>query len=235
MNFRHYDLKTYGILDLELLEDRLHTFIHIENVVRRDEEEQSKDFDRRLANGDSSEEPGDSTSTGLVHVPKGNGELYNVLALNEFDVVDKQVRRTRFFPRQYGVFGKRIPTHKASVLLSGEHQPLIAIHHYLVTDLKYLVKSARDVTQANWSGRTYSQYNYGFQKSWDELVLNMINEDFSGITATSRTYNTKGNPPHHSEISVRGPIESVIKLRDFLQAGFEGAKVLKNQQILSYS
>lgn len=237
MNFRCYDLQTYGKLDLDLLEDRLHTSIHAENILNRDYENETRRFEGQSALQIPHEE---TPLCALVRAPQGqDNRLYNVLVSNEFNVEDKSIRRIKFWPRQFGFFGERVPTYEARVLFSGQHQPLIALHHYLVTDPRYLVKSAKDVTQAHWFGKTEGSERYGFRDDYITELEKMIRERFGSIepSITKRKvhYNISGVNIYSSSVSLQGPIEDVIKLRDILRTGFHGMKIIPKKEKLSFS
>src|SRR3989344_8619731 len=130
MKFRAYKLQAYQKLDGALLEDRLHSFVHSENILDRDKGKQT-----------------------LIQEPD---YLYGVLRLNEFDVEDKQIRRIN--KTFLGLFSNGLPKYEIDVLLSGEVQSLIAIHDFLVGSRDYVVVNAHDVKQANLTTETETRY-----------------------------------------------------------------------------
>ena len=96
MRLRSYDLRTFRKSDAVLLEDRLHQYVHSENILKRDGESEAVEV------GVESESES-SEKVNLTNTRK-NGLLYDLLSLNEFDIEDKQVKRVRIFYKQYWFF-----------------------------------------------------------------------------------------------------------------------------------
>ena len=226
MRLRTYKLQTYGKLDAILLEDKLHNYVHAENILEDDEK--GIVVSRQLSPGDA---PAASDSRSLVPKTSSNG-LYGILRLNEFDIEDKRIRRKRLFVKRFCFFGERFPTHEVQLLLSGEEPPLIAIHDFLVQDQHYLVLSAKDVEYANWFAKTDGAMN-SFVRDYTEELEKYIEKNFGNTLQRQFTFIEQGSGYYSSEISVRGRIENVLKLRKQLRTGFKGLKIEEDE--ISYS
>ena len=223
MRLREYKLQAYREADATLLEDRLHSYIHAENILNGDAESSST-LDREKS----------SSSKGLVK-KMGAENLYGVLKLNEFDVEEKKVRRIRSFSRNFPwIFRKeRFPTHDITLLLSGEETPLIAIHDFLINNRDYLVLSAKTFDNANWNGNT-ELVNKDLENDYCHGIETYITENFGkGIQITFSYRQIKNTKDITIGISLNGPIKPIHAIREKLKIGFMATKITEDE--ISYS
>lgn len=228
MRLRSYDLRTFRRLDAVLLEDRLHQYVHSENILKRDGESEAVEV------GVESESES-SEKVNLTNTRK-NGLLYDLLSLNEFDVEYKQIKQIRPFSRQYWLFGDELPKYKVQLLLSGEEAPLIAIHDFLVTDENYLVEGARDVTKAHWHGQTKywePEKIEEYHRALETYVKERLSENVNLQTVFLKGNYSHNSHLHCSRITLSGPVIQILNFRRMLRTGFKGIQVTDDE--ISYS
>jgi hypothetical protein len=154
--------------------------------------------------------------------------LYDLLSLNEFDVIEKQVKRIRRFS-----FDK-LPKWNIEFLVGGAELPLIAIHDFLMREQDYLVISARDVTSADYSGTTEEASNLAIRGYVKDMLdyLKLI-EGVTGEVENFAIAGVEDECDREAGVCIRGPIERILAIRKMLRTGFHGLKVEKDS--ISYS